>query len=67
MPPWRAGPNGRNCSSMRELDGNYACLSLLVNCAAGRGEKPIHEPVESSTLTARMQARQVLKQFFRPR
>ena len=50
-----------------ELDVDYACLSLIVNRAAGRGEKPIHEDVESSTLSARIQAMQVLNQFFRPR
>ncbi len=54
-------------SLARELDVDYACLSLIVNRAAGRGEKPIHEDVESSTLSARIQAMQVLNQFFRPR
>jgi len=49
----------------RELDIEYACLSLIVNRAAGRGEMPIHEDVESSTLSASLQAMQVLKQFFR--
>lgn len=48
----------------RELGIDYACLSLIVNRAAGRGDKPIHEDVESSTLSARMQAMQVLKHFF---
>ncbi len=47
-----------------ELGLRYACLSLIVNKAAGRGEKPIHDDVESSTLAARTQALQVLKQFF---
>ncbi len=50
-----------------ELGLEYACLSLIVNKAAGRGEKPIHDDVESSTLTARMQAMQVLREFFRLR
>jgi len=54
-------------SLARELDIDYACLSLIVNRAAGRGEKPIHEDVESSTLSARQQALQVLKEFFRSR
>ena len=53
-------------SIARELDIDYACLSLIVNRAAGRGDLPIHDDVESSTLAARMQAMQVLKQFFRP-
>jgi purine nucleoside phosphorylase len=50
-----------------ELGMDYACLSLIVNKAAGRGEKPIHDDVESSTLSARLQAMQVLKKFFRLR
>ena len=49
----------------RELGMDYACLSLVVNRAAGRGELPIHDDVESSTLAARMQAMQILKQFFK--
>lgn len=48
----------------RELGLDYACLSLIVNRAAGRGAKPIHDDVESSTLSARTQAMQVLEQFF---
>ncbi len=51
-------------SLARELDIDYACLSLIVNRAAGRGQKPIHEDVESSTLSARQQAMQVLNEFF---
>lgn len=47
-----------------ELGLEYACLSLIVNRAAGRGDMPIHDDVESSTLSARMQAMQVLKAFF---
>jgi len=54
-------------SLARELDIDYACLSLIVNRAAGRGEMPIHDDVESSTLSARMQAMQILEQYFRPR
>jgi 5'-methylthioinosine phosphorylase len=50
-----------------ELGMKYACLSLIVNKAAGRGEKPIHDDVESSTLSARSQAMQVLAEFFRLR
>jgi len=49
----------------RELGLQYACLSLIVNFAAGRGEKAIHEDIEASTLSARMQAMRVLKAFFR--
>lgn len=51
-------------SLARELDLAYACLSLLVNRAAGRGEAAIHADIEASTLTAKLQAMRVLKQFF---
>lgn len=54
-------------SLARELGMDYACLSLIVNHAAGRGELPIHDDVESSTLSARMQAMQILRQYFGPR
>lgn len=49
----------------RELGQDYACLCMVVNLAAGRGDVPIHDDVESNMATARMQAIQVLKQFFR--
>ncbi len=48
-----------------ELGLRYACLALIVNRAAGRGDTPIHEDVESSTLSARTQAMDLLRQFFR--
>ena len=47
-----------------ELGLDYACLSLIVNKAAGRGEKPIHDDVESSTLSARGQAMRIIDAFF---
>lgn len=47
-----------------ELGLDYACLSLVVNKAAGRGEKPIHDDVESSTLSARSQAMRIITAFF---
>ena len=47
-----------------ELGLEYACLSLVVNKAAGRGEKPIHDDVESSTLAARSQAVRIIQAFF---
>lgn len=47
-----------------ELGLEFAFLSLVVNQAAGRGEKPIHEDVESSTLSARGQAMRILDAFF---
>lgn len=48
----------------RELGVDYACLSLIVNYAAGRGEKPIHDDLEAGTMTAKMQAMRVLRVFF---
>ncbi len=47
-----------------ELELDYACLSLIVNKAAGRGDKPIHADVESSTLSARGQAMRIIDAFF---
>ncbi len=52
-------------SIARELGMDYACLSLVVNAAAGRGEGSIHDDIEASTQTAKMQAFKVLKQLFR--
>jgi 5'-methylthioinosine phosphorylase len=51
-------------SLARELGMDYACLSLIVNYAAGRGQKPIHADIEASTMTARMQAMKILRAFF---
>ncbi len=48
----------------RELGMAYACLSLIVNYAAGRGEMAIHEDIEGSTLNAKMQAMRVLRAYF---
>lgn len=48
----------------RELGMRYACLSLIVNYAAGRGDKPIHDELEASTVTSKMQAMKVLREFF---
>lgn len=48
----------------RELGLDYACLSLIVNYAAGRGEKAIHADIEASTMTARTQAMKILREFF---
>ncbi len=47
-----------------ELGLNYAMLSLIVNKAAGRSDKPIHDDVESSTLSARGQAIRIIEAFF---
>ena len=51
----------------RELGLEYACLAMIVNRAAGRGDIPIHDDVESGTVAARERAMQVLQQFFRQR
>jgi purine nucleoside phosphorylase len=48
----------------RELDMRYACLALIVNRAAGRGERGIHEDIEATTARARDQAIRVLRAFF---
>jgi len=51
-------------SLARELDMEYACLSLIVNYAAGRGDKAIHADIEASTMTARTQAIRILQGLF---
>ena len=48
----------------RELGMEHACLSLIVNYAAGRGKKPIHDDLEAGTMTAKMQAMKILRVFF---
>jgi 5'-methylthioinosine phosphorylase len=49
----------------RELGLSYVCLALIVNRAAGRGDTPIHQDVEDSTLSARTLAESLLQQFFK--
>jgi purine nucleoside phosphorylase len=51
-------------SIARELQMNYACLSLIVNYAAGRGEKAIHEDIEASLLAAKTKSLRLLQQLF---
>jgi purine nucleoside phosphorylase len=51
-------------SIARELHMNYACLSLVVNFAAGRGEKAIHEDIDANLLTAKAQSMRLLRQLF---
>jgi len=48
----------------KEAGLDYACLALVVNRAAGRGDVPIHADVESSTAAAKMLAVRLLRQFF---
>lgn len=52
-------------SIARELGLRYACLALVVNRAAGRGSTPIHQDVESNTLTAVTRAMDLLRHFFK--
>lgn len=54
-------------SIARELGLDYACIAMVVNRAAGRGDRPIHEDVEASTVSARSAAMTLLRQFFRTR
>lgn len=49
----------------RELGLGYASLCMAVNHAAGRGDVPIHDDVESNMASCRKRANQVLKQLFR--
>lgn len=53
-------------SIAREMGMDYACLSLIVNFAAGRGEKAIHEDIEASLLEAKAQALRLIEQLFAP-
>ena len=47
-----------------ELGLEYACLALIVNYAAGRGDRPIHDDVEASTAAARTATMDLLRKFF---
>lgn len=48
-----------------EAGMDYACLALVVNRAAGRGELPIHEDLEANSAAARSASLEVLEAFFR--
>lgn len=48
----------------REAGLEYACMALIVNRAAGRGDVPIHTDVETHTVTVRNSTIAVLKAFF---
>jgi 5'-methylthioinosine phosphorylase len=48
----------------KELQMNYACLSLIVNFAAGRGAKAIHEDIEGSLLEAKTSSLRLMQAFF---
>jgi 5'-methylthioinosine phosphorylase len=49
----------------REAGIDYACIALVVNPAAGRGEAPIHDAVEKYTLSARNATMSTLDAFFK--
>lgn len=51
-------------SLARELDMEYACLSLIVNYAAGRGRKAIHADIEENMMSASDKAMQILEKLF---
>ena len=48
----------------REVGVDYACIAMIVNRAAGRGDVPIHDDVEASTLAARNATMSLLRAFF---
>lgn len=50
-----------------EVGIDYACLCLVVNMAAGRGDRPIHDDLEASTQHAREKGFAVLEAFFKRR
>lgn len=51
----------------RELGIDYACLALVVNQAAGRGEQPIHAELEAASGAARGKAMAVVERFVKAR
>jgi purine nucleoside phosphorylase len=48
----------------REMRMTYACLSLIVNFAAGRGKGTVHEDIEGSLLEAKTRALRVMHLLF---
>ena len=48
----------------REVGLEYACIALIVNRAAGRGDVPIHDDVDASTAAARTATMSTLRAFF---
>jgi len=48
----------------REVGVDYACIAMIVNRAAGRGDVPIHDDVEASTLAAKNATMSLLEAFF---
>lgn len=52
-------------SIARELGLGYACLAMIVNRAAGRGDTPIHQDVAASTVEANAASMRILTEFFK--
>ena len=48
----------------REVGIAYACIAMVVNRAAGRGDVPIHDDVEASTRAAKTATMSLLENFF---
>ena len=48
----------------REAGLEYACIALVVNHAAGRGDVPIHDAVASHTESARRATMATLEALF---
>ena len=48
----------------RELGIDYLCICLIVNYAAGRGERAIHDDIEISMKETRQKATSLLSAFF---
>ncbi len=48
----------------REAGLDYACLAMIVNEAAGRGDVPIHAAVDANTAAARNATMSTLEAFF---
>ncbi|MEO0345935.1 MAG: S-methyl-5'-thioinosine phosphorylase [Pseudomonadota bacterium] len=49
----------------RERGLAYACVALVVNAAAGRGDAPIHDDLVGSMASARYQATELVRSFLR--
>ncbi len=47
----------------QELGLDYASIAMIVNRAAGRGDRPIHDDVEANTLSARTLTMSLLRQY----
>ena len=48
----------------REAGLDYACLAIVVNDAAGRGDTPIHDAVDANTAAAQNATMSTLEAFF---